>query len=322
MSILFFRSNHPIYLIFLPIVALLFWLPPYFLDTNFYETTTGIFNVHVDNQGLSLTLGWLFVVVEGFLISQIVNGKDFLKPGSYLPAFVYVLLMSIGNGAIQFSSIHVANLFLIFAYRRSLDLYGGQLIGRIMFDSGLFIGLAAFFHFNAAVLLVGVYIAQLMATRISLRKFLVMLYGIATPWAIMFMWRFVVGLETFDIDFSYFSRTEFTTPNHWFADKWFLGVLGFVTFMAFVHFFSSFQRSTLRLRAEKRIVLALTLAQMAGLAFGGMIPEQQLIIPFLAVPFTIIFSTYFFNAYVKWIADFSFIVFVGVILFVHYRSFM
>ncbi len=321
MSLLFFRSNHPIYLFFLPIVALLFWLPPFFIETQFYETSTGVFNVHLDNPTLSLTLGWLFVVAEGFLISQVINANDLLKPGSYLPAFVYVMLMSIGLGAIQFSSIHVANLFLIFAYKRSLDLYSDPRIGSIMFDAGFFVGLASFFHFNAALLLLGILVAQMMATRISLRKILILLYGVLAPWAVMFMWRFVVGLKTFDIDFSYFSRTQFEMPNHWFADKWFLGVLGFITLMSFIHFFSSFQRSTLRSRAEKRIILALTLVQMGSLVFGGMIPEQQLVLPFLAVPLTIIFSTYFFNAYIKWIADFSFLVFVGVILWVHYQSF-
>lgn len=321
MSLLLFRTNHPVYLILLPIFALLFWLPAFFVDiASPAQITQGLFNMGFENRNAGLILGYLAVLLEGLLLSQVVNEREFFKPGSYLPGMMYVLLMVTTNDTLFFSSLHVANLFIILALRRCMAIYGKYKNRQEAFDAGFLIGLASLFHFYAALVVIGPIICLLLIAQLNVRELVISLYGLLTPWAFMLTLMYVIGYQPFRDGFELDLAPRLP---HFAFDKtgwWHAGIFGGILVFSFFHYLYSFQRSTLRMKAEKRVVLIFLLVQTLALGFFGPQTQGMYLLPFVAVPLSVFLSFYFFNSYVKWVADLSFLAWLGIVGYTYFLA--
>lgn len=314
MSLLLFRTNHPIYLILLPLFAMIFWGPAFFMEpVETANLTEGMIRIGFENNIVGLIMGWIAVLVGGLLLSQVVNEREFFRPGSYLPGLMYVLLMVTTSQTLAFSSLHVAHLFTILAMRRCMSIYGKNKNRQEAFDAGFFIGIASLFNFYHALLIVALLLCLLLIARLNFRELLISVYGIVSPWAFMLTLFYVIGYHPFPDDFSLDLKPEI--PSFTFDERgwWFVGIFGVVVLSSLFHYLYSFQRSTLKMKAEKRVVMIFLVVQTLSLAFSGLYFNGLYLLPYIAVPLSIFLSFYFFNSYVKWIADLSFLAWLGII---------
>jgi hypothetical protein len=314
MSLLLFRTNHPIYLILLPIFALLFWGPAFFIEINPpADITQGLFNIGFENKTVGLILGLIMILFEGLLLSQVVNEREFFKPGSYLPGMMYVLLMVTTTDTLLFSSLHIANLFLILAMRRCMSVYGKFKNRQEAFDAGFFIGLASLFHFYSAFVIIAPIICLVLISNLNIRELVISIYGLLTPWAFMLTLMYVIGYQPFRDGFDLKLQPEI--PQFSFDKRgwWFVSIFGSILVFSLFHYLYSFQRSTLKMKAEKRVVLIFLIVQTLALGFFGLYSNGLYLLPFIAVPLSVFLSFYFFNSYIKWVADLSFLAWLGIV---------
>ncbi len=314
MSLLLFRTNHPIYLILLPLFALIFWGPAFFMEPVIGSTLTeGMFNFGFENHTLGLAFGWISVILGGLLLNQVVNEREFFRPGSYLPGLMYVLLMVTTSETLIFSSLHVAHLFTILTMRRCMSIYGKTKNYQEAFDAGFFIGIASLINYYHALLIVALLVCLLLIARLNFRELLISIYGVVTPWVFMLTLFYVIGYHPYPDDFSLDLKPEI--PQFTFDERgwWFVGIFGVVVLSSLFHYLYSFQRSTLKMKAEKRVVMIFLVVQALSLAFSGLYSNGLYLLPFIAVPLSIFLSFYFFNSYVKWIADLTFLAWLGIV---------
>lgn len=314
MSLLLFRTNHPVYLILLPLFALIFWGPAFFMEpVPAADLTEGMINFGFKNHTVGLIIGWIAVLGGGLLLNQVVNEREFFRPGSYLPGLMYVLLMVTTSDTLVFSSLHLAHLFTIFTMRRCMSIYGKSKNHQEAFDAGFFIGLASLFNYYHALLIIALLVCLLLIARLNFRELLISIYGIVAPWAFMLTLFYVIGYHPFPDGFSLDLKPEI--PSFTFDKRgwWFVGIFGLIVVSSLFHYLYSFQRSTLKMKAEKRVVLIFLIVQTLSLAFSGLYSNGLYLLPFIAVPLSIFLSFYFFNSYVKWIADLSFLAWLGII---------
>lgn len=323
MSLLLFRTNHPVYLILLPLFAMIFWGPAFFavLEPG-PALTEGMFNFGFRNQTAGLIFGWLFVLLGAMLLNQVVNEREFFRPGSYLPGLMYVLLMVTTRETLLFSSLHVAHLFTILAMRRCMSIYGKNKNHREAFDAGFFIGIASLINYYHVLLEIALLVCLLLIGRLRFRELLIAFYGLASPWVFFLSLFYVIGYKPFDEGFELALRLEI--PEFVFDKQgwWFVGIFGVVLASSLFHYLYSFQRSTLKMKAEKRVVMIFLLVQTLSLAFSGLYSNGLYLLPFIAVPLSIFVSFYFFNSYVKWIADLTFLAWLGIIGYNYFIAMM
>ncbi|MES2627430.1 MAG: DUF6427 family protein [Bacteroidota bacterium] len=315
MSLLLFRTNHPIYLVLLPLFALIFWGPAFFMEpVEATALTEGLFNIGFRNHTAGLIFGWISVLIGGLLLNQVVNEREFFRPGSYLPGLMYVLLMVTTSSTLIFSSLHLAHLFTILTMRRCMSIYGKPRNNQEAFDAGFFIGIASLFNYYHILLVVALLICLVSIARLNFRGLLISFYGVITPWAFMLTLFFVIGYHPFPPEgFTLDLKPEIPIFTFDETGWWFVGIFALILISSLFHYLYSFQRSTLKMKAEKRVVLIFLIVQTLSLAFSGLYSNGLYLLPFIAVPLSIFLSFYFFNSYVKWLADLSFLAWLGII---------
>jgi len=314
MSLLLFRTNHPIYLILLPIFAMIFWGPAFFMTPEeMSPLTDGMIHMGFENRTAGLICGWLVSILSAMLLNQVVNEREFFRPGSYLPGLMFVLLMVTTTNALIFSSLHIAHLFTILALRRCMSIYGKQKYQQEAFDAGFFIGIAALFNYYHVLLIVALLLCLLLIVRINLRVVLVSVYGVVTPWLFILTLFYVIGYQPFTGELNLNLKPHIPTFTFDRKGWWFIAIFGLVVLSSLFHYLYSFQRSTLKMKAEKRVVMIFLIIQTLSLAFSGLYSNGLFLLPFIAVPLSIFLSFYFFNSYIKWVADLTFLAWLGIV---------
>lgn len=314
MSLLLFRTNHPIYLILLPIFAMLFWGPAFFMAPEAAAPLTdGMIKMGFENRAVGLFFGWLVSILSAMLLNQVVNEREFFRPGSYLPGLMFILLMVTTTNALVFSSLHIAHLFTILALRRCMSIYGKQKYQQEAFDAGFFIGVAALFNYYHVLLIIALLLCLLLIVRLNIRVVLVSIYGAVAPWVFLLALFYVIGYQPFNDSVQLNFTPEI--PVFTFDEKgwWFIGIFGLVVVSSLFHYLYSFQRSTLKMKAEKRVVMIFLIIQTLSLAFSGLYSNGLFLLPFIAVPLSIFLSFYFFNSYIKWVADLTFLAWLAIV---------
>ncbi len=320
MSLLLFRTNHPVYLILLPFFALIFWIPAFIVPTEISIFTNGVFDIQFQNRELGLVLGWIVVVFEGIFLSQVVNERDFFKPGTYLPALMYILLMVTRNDAMVFNSLHIANFFIILALRRSLSVYGKTKNKQEAFDAGFFIGIASLFNLSSILIVLAPLACLIIVANLNLKELIISLYGLLSPWVFTLCLFYVLGIPAFSDGFTFSLQLgipkAIITDNDW----WFAGIFIVLTLFSLMHYVGTYARGTLKTKNEKRVVLIYLVVQLITLVFSGLYAPGFYLLPFLAVPLSVYFSSYFFSSFVKWFADLLFLAWLGVISYNYFHG--
>ena len=146
-----YRSNFQLVLLGLPIVITLLWLGQLLsgADELAIQNTTTVF-IMIKSIFPSLWVEQLFamtlIVFSGVLLNATINKEEFFEKQTFLPAFTYVIVMSIFSEYHLLHPIIIANFFVILAIRRLFHIRRAADARRMIFDSGFFLGISVVFY--------------------------------------------------------------------------------------------------------------------------------------------------------------------------------
>jgi hypothetical protein len=186
-----FSGNRAGVLIVLPFIILVY----IYLNslTNYYHQGTtinfGLWGEMTNSVGLfSKTLGGLLVLSNALLINWIFNTNEFYERNIYIPALLYVVLMSFYHSLYSFDGLLIAHTFLILLLAKLYQLGHNNDGRRTVFNCGIFAGIAASFHPPLFVLF-PLFITMVLIIRpFVFREFLLLLTGVLIPtiYAVLF----------------------------------------------------------------------------------------------------------------------------------------
>src|SRR6056297_2901039 len=150
-----FKSYHPILVIIIPLAGISLWINS-FIDAPDY--TYFQFDCH-QMPLYRLILSWFgnnilttsivslsLIIIIGFLLVRLSTKYILLKERTYLPAFLYVVMVS-GLPALQrINPAIIASLFLVFAIEKILDSYRKRGISYNYFEASFIISLGSLFY--------------------------------------------------------------------------------------------------------------------------------------------------------------------------------
>lgn len=143
------------------------------------------------NKILSSSVSIVLIVAEGVILNIVIHQFHLLKTQTYLPAFLYVILMSCLPEILMLHPVIFANLFLILSFKRSFDLLGNAGASSAAFDSAFFVSIASLFYFPSVLFLIFVWISLTSFRSFSLRDWMIALIGICVPYlfaGVYFYW--------------------------------------------------------------------------------------------------------------------------------------
>jgi len=183
-----FNKTRPTLYLLLPFLGLLLWLDAFMLykqtevvsisTAPFYTWMAGFLDSY---RFLNVTLAFLFLVVQSFLINYVAARHDMLDRSSFLAGFFYMVLMSSSFSLLHLHPVLFANFFLILALDKIFKAYGEEEVFLEVFNVGLLIGLATLFYYPSVFFLLVLAYALMIYYVFSLRGIMAALLGFITP---------------------------------------------------------------------------------------------------------------------------------------------
>lgn len=264
------------------------------------------------NKILSFIISVLLIISEAILLNFITQRFHLLKSQTYLPALVYVVLMSSIPEVLLLHPVLFSNLFLILALKRGLDLSGNANSSSSAFDSSFFISIGSLFYFPSIIFLIFVWLSLVAFRSFSFRDWLITIIGICLPYLFALTYYYWFGeaklfwSEIIIQPLINKVSNEIDFLKSFYA---FLIFLLIMTVMSIPPFLSEMGRNKAGIRSSLRLFIWFGLFALISLFLA---PSNSLYhFCLAAIPLSIIFSNFLLN--IK--SVYSEIIFTGLIIF-------
>ncbi|MCC5945221.1 MAG: glycosyltransferase family 39 protein [Bernardetiaceae bacterium] len=134
----------------------------------------------------------ILVFLQAILFNNLLLKREFFKERSYLPALLYVIVMSYVPDFMRLSPMLIALTFLLMIMRRVFTLEEKTSDARI-FSIGVLAGLAYLFHYPTIIFLIWIAIGLNVFRSTNLRQYMLMLFGFSLPFFAVFIFLYYTG---------------------------------------------------------------------------------------------------------------------------------
>lgn len=135
-------------------------------------------------------LTWLLLLIQAIYICLIANRNRLTSDYLLLPGAMYLLVMHAIPPFLPFSSILLANTFLIIAISQLLNTYRNQKCIDKIFNVGFWIAIASLFHFSYLFFLVAAFLGLATLRAFKGRELLVLFVGAITVYLLVGTYAF------------------------------------------------------------------------------------------------------------------------------------
>lgn len=185
-----FRNNHPYTVLILLILTLLLNMQvllhpamPIVAEGHFvFAYIVGLLSNVLGNSAFLFTLVAIFMqFAQALVLNTITNRHRLFSRGTYLPAFVYLLLTSISPFFGHFSEPMIIIWFLLAAFNAILTFHQTTQPRRQIYNAGFWLGLMPLVHFPSIGFFLFLIIALLILRPFNAGEWIVALLGYVTP---------------------------------------------------------------------------------------------------------------------------------------------
>ncbi|MCK4661283.1 MAG: hypothetical protein KAT68_00345 [Bacteroidales bacterium] len=302
-----FKSHHPFIIFFIPLFAFSIWFITFFNphshdyyipDTNMflYSWFTGLYN---NNFFISSILSLVLIIIQTFLIIRINFKYIFIRTRTYLPAFIYILII---GSYIPFHNLHpviIGNLFLILSINKFFINKKEKNLISNYFEVGLLLSIGSLFYFNLIYCIVLIWISLLILRTFYWREWFISLIGLSFGYLILFIISFFNNSldYTIDIIFNNF-KSFYLYPEISIFQLIFYSFLGFLIFISVINLFFTINMKKIQTRKYFGFFIW---AIIISVLFFVLIPSMSMdVLIIIAIPATYVLSDYYVNTKSKW----------------------
>jgi hypothetical protein len=309
-----FKSNHPVVIILIPVLATLLWLPgllPQLPVT--VQPYTGpqmpAFRLVLEllgGQGQATRIVALVLIIfQAYIIIRLNYKFIFIENKTYLPAVLYVILASALSRLQHLHPVVLANFFLMAAINRTFVISKQKLLLKQYFESGFLIGLGGLFYPPFILVLPVVWFTLFILRSFNGREWFSTLIGFFTPpsmyLAVLFllnkMQAFINPLNAY----VNYNAKLFTISD---ISFWALVVIGFILIIAL---FNSLRFiGTKKINTRKYFSLLFWFLALSVAIIIVAKPVGYEFVYVIALPLSIQLAGYFIEVRNRWWSELSF----------------
>jgi hypothetical protein len=226
MFLKFLQVGRPIQFIVLLVFAVLFWLKYFILpqpvQMSFETIPMPLFqlvsNFLVDQQFLSKTIALSLLVFNALLLSRLNMKFIVLKSRTYLPSFIFLVVVSSFLPLQRLNPAVFASIFMLFAIEAIMGTFKKDGLAYEYFLASFLVSIGSLFYARGAYLMFIIWIGLSLFRNIRWREWIFTIIGFLLPYLFLFSWYYMTGQELFprwqemilnflpDHDFSHFNR--------------------------------------------------------------------------------------------------------------------
>ncbi|MEE9349246.1 MAG: DUF6427 family protein [Flavobacteriaceae bacterium] len=167
----------------------------------------------------SYSLPWLIdavvkwvLLIGGLLVFKMTNIECKISRNSDFDILLYVILFSIFLISFSDNKLFYSYFFLLLSFRKMHSLFNDSETKSIVYDSGLWIGVATIFNPICSLYLLLLLYALVIFKKISWRFFLISIFGFITPLVLFHSYLFFINKNLSVFNFSFhFNITNYTS---------------------------------------------------------------------------------------------------------------
>ena len=195
------KANHFYNFLLIPALGFLMLLRSILKDGAFpgenYTSTTPLF-MPLYNSGIpmwgAILINFAVVLILCFMLLQINAKFAFVKERTFLPSFLFMVIIYALPELRVIQPIFISGIFVILAIKSIFSSFEKKGAIKNAFDAGFFIGIAGFFYFyaNFFIILIPLSISVL-RNSLNWRETVVSFIGLFIPWLLLFSFYFIGG---------------------------------------------------------------------------------------------------------------------------------
>jgi len=298
-----FRNNSIFAFLFLIVFTVLIRLLPFLriipIDLNINAPLAQFIfswiSTFDDFYFFSAVIASFLVLLQAWMVNNLVINHSILIKDSFLPALLFILLNSFYPQQMFLSPQLIANLFIILMFQRLCNLYDSEKPLYIVLDSGLYLGMAVLFNYDTLVYLPFILISVILMTYFNIRFILARIFGIILPIYLLGVLFFMMDNlnDLFIIINNSLNRNYLTSISiNW--NKiipWFL--ISFIVFASGI----SLQLNYFKNKVKTRRILITIALYIAISVLLTLIEDHDLVfaVCYLSVPVSIVMANYFMS---------------------------
>lgn len=306
-----FQSGYFIKFFMFLIIFILLWVPAFLHPPDiFLPTGLGIgFELLANNLHLpaQVTVGIAFIIllVQAIVFNYVLVGNPVFSKSVFLPALIYIILMSHNPALLTLHPLLIANFFLVFSLKNLYNTYEKPQAFRESFNASFWISVASLFYYPIIFFIVFIWASFLIFRINSWREWLISVIGLCMPYLLLIIIFFLTDqLDAFTS--YYFKGISWIGLSFHFnlQDYIFWPVFLLLLLVAYYKFNHERTEKTINIRKGFAVVNALLLISIVSLLFNGFNAHLQEYLIFPAA--AIVIAYYFIEARKKKFAELFF----------------
>jgi len=220
------KVGRPVQFMLLLLFAVLFWLKYFILpqpvQMSFEESPMPLFQLVSrlleGKEFLSKAIALSLLVINALLLSRLNMKFIVLKSRTYLPSFIFLLVVSSFLPLQRLNPVVFASIFMLFAIEAILGTFKKEGLAYEYFLASFLISTGSLFYARGAYLMLIIWIGLSLFRNIRWREWIFTITGFLLPYLFLFSWYHLTGQELLprwqgmimnflpDHDFSLFNR--------------------------------------------------------------------------------------------------------------------
>ena len=305
----------------LPLVLMVMWvfiLPkPEIINTeNAFPLFLYAFQIVRKSRIALIVISLLFVVLQAFFLTNVINKQGVLRDSSHLPALLYVVLMSCFPEQLSFNPLLFSNFFIIVFLNSIFNFYRSDTAVFEVFNAGVFIGLASLFYWPC-LFLFPLTMASLFVLRpFNIREWVVSFLGVLLPFLFygsVLFWLDMLSINSIKSILEPLYSVQFSTAYN--GTYIILTAILAIIIIASLWRFSRDLNNFSKLRARKFLAIIVWFFLFAALSYLVASKNTMIGLSFLAIPLSVIISNYFLSLKNQLLAELVFLLLLAAVIY-------
>lgn len=320
MVLRFYKTNYSFVFIFLLVFALILWVSAFFSQTT---TTFSLINSNpllyflepiLSIQWLNILLALLLLLIQSLVLNNIISNNGLINQRTYVPALVYISLMSIHPEMLHLSNGLIINVFILMIINTAFKLYDEDSNYEYSYTLGFLTTIACLISITSVFLVIAIISSYIIYRIYNWRVWATTLIGLLTPFLILFSIYYISN----NIDFfilhlaNQLELITFSLANFPIRNTWFIILLSISFIYLIVKYINFSSDKVIRIRNHSSIVIWLFIWACCSQFMQNNTPILNL--TFLFIPLTIFISATLLNLKKQIIAELLFTIILGIII--------
>lgn len=308
-------------MLMLPLILVMLWV--FVLPKNELINSENAFPLFLfpakyllDYRIAIIVISMLLILIEAYMLNQIINFHGVIKEQTHLPSLIYVVMMSSLPEQLAMHPMIFANFFILLAFNAILHFYHANQAAIKAFDAGLFLGIAALFYWPS-IFLFALLLTSLMVLRVfNWREWFGGFLGLILPFLFLSLSFYLTdsfNLESFERLAEPFYKVQFSAVyiNTYIIVFSILLIIIISSIVRFVMDLNTYAK----LKTRRYLQLVIWFLVFAALTYFISEKKTMIGLSFLAIPLSVLMANYFYTLKNQLIGELLFLVLLVAVIY-------